>query len=130
MKASRRFARALALCWLAASLSAGPGAAAPNAPDGPALVVLAFDGPADDRDFSGELLADLLTTHLGKEVPVVERAGLDKILAEQRLSRGGLVRDDEAVQIGKLVGARFLLAGRVFRPGDDTHVTVRLVSVE
>ena len=95
-----------------------------------ALVVLTFDGPPGQKDFRGELLADLLTTHLGKQVSVVERQVLAKILAEQELHRSGLVNAEEAVRIGKLLGAKYLLAGRVFRLGDSDYVTMRVVSVE
>jgi TolB-like protein len=133
MKSGRSIFWALTLTLLLSLSGAGQekaGVRPSKVQEAAALVVLTFDGPPSQKDFRGELLADLLTTHLGKQVPIVERQALAKILAEQELNRTGLVNADEAIRIGKLVGAKYLIAGRVFRLGDSDHVTMRVVSVE
>lgn len=117
-----------AMTLLAAALLCAGAAAAPK--EGPAIVVLTFDSTLKEKDDRGELLADLLTEGLGKHFTVVERKELKKILAEQELSLKGLVSAKEAVGVGKLTGAKLLLAGKMTRLGDDTIVNIRVIHVE
>jgi HEAT repeat protein/TolB-like protein len=96
----------------------------------PALVILDFDVASKDREPRGAVLADLVTAGIADKCTVVDRKDLKKILAEQKLNLTGLVAPEQAVKVGKLVGARLLLAGRVTRVGDVTLVTIRVISVE
>ena len=86
-----------------------------------------FYGANDPRN---DLCADLLAERLAGKFPLVERKALGKLLAEQELALHGFVRPEDAARVGKLVGARFLLTGRVFTLGDNTVIAARLVSVE
>ena len=59
----------------------------------------------------GGKVADLLFAHLATrpDLYLVERAELDKVLAEQELSVAGLIRADSANKVGQLTGARILV---------------------
>jgi TolB-like protein len=96
------------------------------------IAILRFDLPAKDRERTarGELLADLLTAGIASRFTVVERKEIQKILAEQKLNLSGLVAPEQAVKAGKLLGARYLVAGKVTRLDDQTVVIVRVISVE
>jgi TolB-like protein len=100
-------------------------AAAAEPPARPALAVLTFDSSLAESE-----AADLVAAGLADRFPVVERRELDKVLAEHELNLKGLVSPDQAIQAGKLVGARFLLAGRVFPLGNHVSVSVRVISVD
>ena len=96
----------------------------------PALIVADFEMSGKKDDLSGELLGNLVTAWLSKNYPVVDRTQLKKVLGEQALSLTGLVDPAQAVKAGKLVGAKLVVAGKVFRLKDNTVVVVRVVSVE
>lgn len=132
MKAFRSFwVLTLTLLLTASGAGQEKKAPAPGAPQKEAAIaVLDFAGPPMDKDFRGDLLADLITIELANQFSVVDRKEMAKILAEQALNRSGIVNPAEAVRIGKMVGAKYLLAGRVFRVGNNTNVTARLISVE
>lgn len=105
---------------LALGLSAAPLGAAGPATTGPlpassALAVLPFTrGPGTDAyDGLGLSLAGLVAADLD-EVPglvLVERARLDEVLAEQKLSATGAVDPDVALRVGRLLAARYLVTG-------------------
>src|SRR5689334_8060236 len=79
---------------------AGPAAAPSKARDAAAsLAVLPFDLSAGTGDGRADLLTDLVTAGLAEQFPVVERARLGKVLAEQELSLRGLVAADRAVGV-------------------------------
>lgn len=60
-------------------------------------------------------IADMMTTELFNTglFSVVERAKLDQVGAEQRMSAQGLMDPSSAVQMGKLLGADYLITGSV-----------------
>lgn len=68
-------------------------------------------GLADDEKNRG--LGDLVAAELTgvKGFELVERASLDRILQEQKLSWSGLVRANDAVRIGKLLKVEWFLLG-------------------
>lgn len=63
----------------------------------------------------GEGMADMLTTELvksGKYV-VIERQEISKVLEEQQLGQSGLVTEQSAAQMGKLLGVELAVMGAV-----------------
>jgi len=71
---------------------------------------------------TGENLQDMLIAELAgtKKFTVVERKELDAVLSEQKLGDSGLVRKETAPAIGKLTGAKFLVAGTVSAFEEET----------
>jgi len=76
---------------------------------------------------SGTLLFDLSNA---PGLVVVDRASLDNILKEQELILSDLVKADNAVRVGKILGADYLLKGNYVFLGNDIRVNVSLINVE
>lgn len=78
-------------------------------------------------------LPDMMATALSKVkgVTLVERAKLEQVMAEIRLSQEGVVDEASAKEAGKMLGAELLLLGGfTAMPGGDLRIDVRLVKVE
>jgi TolB-like protein/tetratricopeptide (TPR) repeat protein len=81
----------------------------------------------------GEAIRETVTTDL-KDVGglrVIERANLDKVLAEQNLqSKKDNLDPLSSVKIGKLLGATLIVAGAYQKAASSVRLTARFVSVE
>jgi len=64
-------------------------------------------------------LQEIMTTELINQAKgkyaLIERERLESVLAEQKLGAGGLVDEETAVQMGKLLGVRYMITGKVTR---------------
>ena len=85
------------------------------------VAVFTFEDKSDagwhwwDGGGPGEGMADMLTTDLvksGKYV-VIERQEIARILDEQKLGQAGLVTQQSAAQMGKLLGVELAIMGAV-----------------
>jgi len=65
-----------------------------------------------------------------RKFAIIERQQLDLILDEQKTQLSGCVADECAVQIGELVGARYVIAGSVTKTFGLYGIAVRLIDVE
>ncbi|KAA3617262.1 MAG: hypothetical protein D8M58_03250 [Calditrichaeota bacterium] len=74
----------------------------------------------------------LLRSHLSdnKDIVVLDRARLDKVLEEQALTLSGLVDSSKVQTIGKILGAEFILSGKIDKQGSDIIVSADLVRVK
>jgi len=116
-----------ALAWPAAAQESRPG-----------IAVLDFDIGAtigqdpDDYQALRRGLASMTISELSANpaVRVVERAQLQQILQEQNLGREGRVDPNTVVQIGRLVGARYMVTGTIFDVRGDFRIDARLFDVE
>src|SRR5438067_5111659 len=86
----------------------------------PGLAVLPFDNggsygqdkenfDALQKGIAGMLISELAANPAAR---VVEREEIEKLLAEQNLGTSGKVAPETAAKIGKLVGARYVIAGK------------------
>lgn len=75
----------------------------------------------------GEILADRFND-LGYHV--VDRNQMEEIMDEYELILSGMVDEEDAVEIGSLVGANVIATGSVTQLGNDFNITIRLISVE
>jgi len=75
-----------------------------------------------------DVLQDLMVTALMSEgsgkIRIMERSRLEEILAEQKLNSSGLVEESDSpaeqkkvAQMGKLIGVRFIIMGKITRFG-------------
>jgi hypothetical protein len=72
-----------------------------------------------------ELVMEALADAPG--IRLVEREKLRTAVAELRLSQSGLVDPSTASQVGKIIGARIFVVGKVMKLGAEWVVTVRLI---
>ena len=115
----KKIASLLALCAVAAvALVAG-------AQDKPRIAVLEIKNKADNQYWwhgGGEAAQDVFITELVKsgKFRVVEREHINAILQEKGLVLSGDIDPSTAMQIGKLLGAEYLLAGSVTEYGEES----------
>lgn len=73
------------------------------------VAVLPFSGKEEDTGLS---LAESFTTYLmDAGFDVMERAQLEKVLSEQKVSLSGAVSDSDMAQVGKLAGVKAVVTG-------------------
>ncbi|MEW6556970.1 MAG: CsgG/HfaB family protein [Elusimicrobiota bacterium] len=91
-------------------------------------------------DFTGKnvsaadasIVADFLRTELVGIgfYTVIEKANMDKILAEAAFQQTGCTESECAVQIGKLLNVKKMVVGNLSKLMDTFYITVNLVDVE
>lgn len=125
-----------------AALAAAPAPAQQQRPGGqdtrPGMAILDFEigatigQDADDYQALRRGLAALTISEVAANpaVRVVERAQLQQILQEQNLGREGRVEAGSIVQIGRLIGARYMVTGTLYDLRGQVRVDVRLFDAE
>jgi TolB-like protein len=61
---------------------------------------------------------------------LVERSRLDAVRAEQQLALMGMLDADAAIELGKLLGARYMITGQVIPMTSQVIVFGRVINVE
>ena len=84
------------------------------------------------RDGEDEYLLLKLTSKLQEEgnIRIVERALLDKLLEELKLSSSDLADPALALRVGRIAAARLIANGSINRYGKDVQVSLRLIETE
>ena len=79
-----------------------------------------------------EIVQTRLTQALqaGGRLKVVERALLDKVLAELKLGTSDLVDPQAALRVGRILAARLIAIGHVQYIGERTQLSLRLIDTE
>lgn len=102
-------------------------------PNGAAVAVVPFRSQDGSISLLASLLSDKLTARIIKEknLTVLDRRYVGRILGEVRLGASGLVDQSETIAIGKFTGARLMLLGS-FVAADEQRVVInaRLVETE
>jgi len=77
-------------------------------------------------------LTQKLTTEMIKigEYIVLERSEMKKVLDEQKFQYSGCIDINCAVQIGRMIGAKYMIVGSVSKVGKTFSVDSRLINVE
>ena len=125
-----------ALVVTAASAQQRPPAASSDTR--PGLGVLDFDigatigQDADDYQALRRGLASMTINELAanNSIRVVERAQLQQILQEQNLGREGRVDPSTVSQIGRLIGARYMVTGTLYDVRGDVRIDARMFDTE
>ena len=97
-----------------------------------AVVPFLDSGPLAEEHRIGALVEQLIRSELGNSTYFVltERENLDQILEEIELSLSDLADGVEAVEVGRLTGARILLAGSITESGSSFVLNGRFIDVE
>lgn len=104
----------------------------------PGVAVLDFDIGAtigqdpDDYQALRRGLASMTLSELAanQAIRVVERAQLQSILQEQNLGREGRVDPSTVANIGRLVGARFMVTGTLYDVRGAMRIDARIINTE
>jgi TolB-like protein len=98
----------------------------------PVLVIVDFVDPEGRITGLGRYIAEEILTHLvrDKKLRVVERRYLEKTMNEIKLGMSGLVSDDTAKSVGKIVGADAILTGSYTQVGQSVKIQARMIDVE
>ena len=80
----------------------------------------------------GTILSEWFITSIVKSgrFDVVERAMLQKIIAEQNLSTTGLVDESTASELGKLLGVDVIITGSILKLKNTMDINARIISVQ
>ncbi len=115
------------LCLFAAILPALAQETAPLT-----VAVLPFESSDEQLSEKAAEAAALLATQLSTkpELWLLERADIEKILGEQTMKLSGLTDPGSAVQVGKLLGAKVLVTGRLIRSGSNSILVAKVMSTE
>lgn len=103
----------------------GAGArAAPNT-----AAILAFDSRGERVASLAPKVADVLFAELiGRPgISLLEREQLQSMLAEAELGLSGMVRPDQAVQVGRMSGAQILVTGRILAVDDRMYLVAKVI---
>ena len=104
--------------------------------DVPTVAVLDFTGlmlgSAGNSAPLGKAVSSMLITELigNPGLQVIERYQLQDLLMEQRLALSGRVDESTAVEIGKMVGAQYMIYGQVTSIAEQLRMDMRAVDVE
>ena len=98
------------------------------------VAVLEFNRLGADSALAeiGGQLSELVSERLSSssQLRLVERTQLTHTLQELKFDQTGLVDSDTAAQVGRVVGARFFVSGKLMTAGEDCVCTVRLIDTQ
>jgi hypothetical protein len=96
------------------------------------VAVLDFASSTPGEPDLGKQIGEALTIMLSGEpgFRLVDRANLTRALQELELNLSGVVETDQAVKVGKVIGARLLVVGKAFVLGKQTFITAKLIGTE
>jgi len=95
------------------------------------VAILPFIGRGDVKEEAAQV-TDLLFAKLlvSEKVLLVERQAINSVFEELKLSKAGLVNPDEALEVGKLTGAKLLITGSVLRVDGDLCLVAKVIGTE
>jgi curli biogenesis system outer membrane secretion channel CsgG len=87
------------------------------------IAVMPFDGVNYETQLLAKLADEKTTSvfYASGRVTLVERMELDRILKEQKFSQSGLVEEKDAIEMGSLSGAKYVVTGKVTSTGYNTE---------
>ena len=134
-----RWSNRSTLAALLGIVSAAPAVVAQQQNDTrPGIAVLPFENGGSygqDRENYEALrrgIAGLLLSHLAQNssIRLVERSESQRLLDEQSLGAAGRVDRETAARVGRLVGARYMIAGTFIDLYGEFRVYARIIDVE
>lgn len=102
-----------------------------GAPSDPVISVIDFQ--VEDMNLTqARAVTDRVIYYLGrhKGLKVIEREDVKKIFDETGFRVSGICDTDDCIsQVGKVIGASYMVAGKVSKAGDFYHLDLRLINV-
>jgi TolB-like protein len=98
------------------------------------VAVIPFENLTKEKskDGWGRAIQGMVQNALGnvRQIQLIERDKLSEILKELKLGQSEFIDPKTAPQIGKLVGAQYILAGRYITAGAKVRIDIRLIETE
>jgi len=86
---------------------------------------------SDSPDLSDYIIDELIANAVNdRNFSVVDRQQLDAIRAEQNFQWSGEVADDQALDIGRFLGAQTIVSGAISRLGSGYRIRIRALEVQ
>lgn len=116
--------------FMAVRLTAQENTPAPSMPL--TLAVLPFDASEEALKGKASEVAVLLSAQLSSNADLwlVEREEMEKLLAEQTIALSGITDAASAAMVGKIIGAKVLVTGRLIRNGKGGILVAKIISSE
>jgi TolB-like protein len=95
------------------------------------VAVLDFESIGAEEHL-GKAVAEIIRTELvsTQDYRVVERAQINRALSEQTLQKSGIIDNESAVQLGKIIGADLIVIGSVVKIGTAYTINSRMIDVK
>ena len=93
----------------------------------------AFSVTLEDATALGNGLVDMITTELSQrpEVRTLDRATIEEVLRRQQVSVGATgISDEAAIQIGRMIGANYIVRGNAALDRRTARLDLRMIDVE
>ena len=84
-------------------------------------------GKGDAKALTQRLTSEMITLELYQ---VLERSEMKRLLEEQKFQYSGCVDLKCAVELGKMIGAKYMVVGSISKVGNTYSIDSRLISVE
>ena len=96
------------------------------------VAIMNFESQAPGNPEFGSQISDIITARLSMydQFQFVERKKLNDILNEYKLNLTGAVDSEQAVRIGKLVGAKIMIFGKAFPVDKDLYIVAKIIGTE
>lgn len=128
--------RSIALAAAIGAVGLGVGTVSAAAQDVPRVAVLDFNGfmmgEGGGSVALGKAIAAMLVTEFSQfdGIQVIERQQIHALLDEQDMTMSGRLDENQAIEIGKLLGVQYVLLGAVTSIVDQLRMDIRAVDVE
>ncbi len=101
----------------------------------PTVAVLdfnAFSLSLEDVSSVGKGIAAMFMTELSNspQVAIVERQQRDSLIQVQKIALSGRTSDQQALQVGQLLGAQYIIVGNVAIEKENARLDIRILDVE
>lgn len=132
-----RMLRITTSLWLTAA--AVPAVLHAQQPTDPAAVVNVAVMPLSglmigaDSERLAEVFRGMIITELAgasASIRMVERQAVDSLLQAQAISAAGTATDAQAIRIGQLLGAQYMVTGGITVAGAEARLDLRLIDIE
>jgi hypothetical protein len=94
--------------------------------------VAVFDPAGDANSGIRNIVREQISSHLvnSRGYEVLERSLLNRVLEEHRLQVGGLIEDDQIVEMGRLMGAEIAIVPSVTTMGSNFFLSIKKINIQ
>ncbi len=95
------------------------------------VAVLPFEGKGEAEDLSKSVTDKMITQLVNlRRFRVIERNALEEVMQEQKFGISGMVDENTAVEVGKLVGADVIIFGSIICETEYGKVSARVIDTQ